>query len=373
MRGGRVLLAEVRWGGTGLDAARLARRALLLSRTGGGTLISPAVGDERVLFPGVRHRAVPVTPGASPEHLSAEVAERAGDLLDELRPSLVHCLGLSCAVPAVLRRRAGTRVIVEPGLMPSQRLRDREPRLPAERLLDVVAVEDKTLSRADAVVARSMIEAATLVQRGVATERLFTSPDGVPLGVSTGAPPDLPHVLWLGDLGPESGWRVPLDAMARLKRPWRLTMLTPADAPAGQIEARARALHVHERVTVSRDDSLDNLGARLDGAAIVVCSLLHTRGTETGAVLPEAVLWGLAARRPLVAADLPVVRAYAGGAARYFPPGDAGTLATHLAALLGDAALRADLAAEAARVAAALDWEETERTVADLWSGAGGD
>lgn len=370
MTGGRVLVGEVLFDGTGLDALRLQRRAALLARTGGGTLISPVVGHERILFPGVRHVALRVAPGLGREALAAEVGDQLGELLDRQRPQWVHCMGLSAAVPAVLRRRPGARVVVEPGILPSQWLRDHEPRLPAERLLDMVAVEDKTLARADAVIGHSMIEAATLVQRGVPNERIFTAHDGVPLGVHTGSPPALPHVLWLGDMAPWSGWAVVMDAVARLERPWRLTLVTPADAPVGQMEAHARGLRVSERVTVSRDASVENVVSRLDAAAVVVCSLLHTRCTETGGVVPESVLWALAAHRPLVASDLPVVRAYAGGAARYFSPGDAGALAAHLGALLDDPAARQALADRAAEGAAALDWDETERVVADLWAGA---
>ncbi len=373
MTGGRVLVGEALLTGTGLEAARLHRRAALLSRTGGGTLISPVVGDERVLSPGVRHVPVRVAPGLTHENLVAEVADAVGALLDAARPKLVHCMGVSSGVPAVLRRRPGARVVIEPGILPSQWLRDHQPKLPAERLLDMVSVEDKTLARADAVIARSMIEAATLVQRGVPHEKVYTSPDGVPIGVQTGAAPDLPHVLWLGDMAPWSGWAVPMDALARLKRPWRLTLVTPPDAPAGQMEAHARALRVSDRVTVSRDDSMENIISRLDAASVVVCSMLHTRCTETGGVIPESVLWALAAGRAIVASDLPVVRTYAGAAARYFPPGDAGTLATQLEALLGSPDARDTLVEHGVRTAAALDWAETERTIADVWAEVPGD
>ena len=98
-----------------------------------------------------------------------------------------------------------------------------------------------------------------------------------------------------------------------------------------------------------------------------------TRCTESGGVIPESVLWALSAGRAMAASDLPVVRTYAGGAARYFPPGDAGTLATHLEALLASPEARDTLVAQGRRTAAALDWAETERTVAALWAGLPGD
>jgi hypothetical protein len=237
----RVVVSEVYAHGTGLDAARVRRRAALLARTGGGVLISPVIGGERVLYPGLRHHPLRVAPGLSAEALSAEVAARTGEVLDALRPRLVHAIGVSTAVPALLRRRGGVRVVVEPGLLPSQWLRDHEPKLPAERLTDMVGLEDRTLARADAVVARSLIEGATLVARGVAHERIHTALDGVPIGVEAGPPPDLPNVLYIGDAAPWSGHRVPLDALARVHAPWRLTVVTPADAPGGLFEAQARS------------------------------------------------------------------------------------------------------------------------------------
>lgn len=364
----RVLVSEVFAQGHGLEAARVRRRAALLARTGGGVLISPVLGGERVLYPGLRHHPLRVAPGLPAEALAAEVAARAGDLFDALRPRLVHALGVSCAVPALLRRRGGARVVLEPGLLPSQSLRDHEPKLPAERLSDMVGLEDRTLARADAVVARSMIEGATLVARGVPHERIHTALDGVPLGVDAGPPSDLPNVVFIGDTAPWSGHRIPLDALARVHLPWRLTVVIPADAPGGLFEAQARALRVSERLTVSRDLSFENVVSRLAGAAVVLCPLLHTRSTEAGGILPEAALWALAAGRPIVASDLPVVRSYAGRAARYFDPGDAARLAEHLSALLGDGAARRALADEAVGVAATLSWEMTERPIADLWA-----
>ena len=74
-----------------------------------------------------------------------------------------------------------------------------------------------------------------------------------------------------------------------------------------------------------------------------------------------------------MASDLPVVRTYAGAAARYFPPGDAGTLATQLEALLGSPDARDTLVEHGVRTAAALDWAETERTIADVWAEVPGD
>lgn len=368
MTGGRVLIGEVFAAADDLDAARLQRRAALLSRTGGGTLIAPVLADERVLFPGVRHIPVRVAPGLSRDRVASVVADEVGELLDALRPRLVHCVGLATAIPAILRRRPSAAVIVEPGILPSQWLRDHEPKTPPERMVDLVELEDKTLTRADAVVVRSNIEAATLVRRGVTSEKLHTARDGLPMGVDVGELPGMPHVLCICDCEPWSAWGLPMEALVRIKTPWRLTMVVPADAPGGQIEAHARALHVSERVTVSRDPSLENVVSRLDAAQLVICALSTSRSVEAGSVVPAAVLWALAAGRPLLAPDLPVVRAYAGPGAAYYSTGDAGSLAARLGPLMESVDAREALAEAALGAAESLDWSETEQPVADLWS-----
>lgn len=367
MTGGRVLVGECLTAGDGPEAARLLRRAALLSRLGGGTLIAPVLGDERVLSPGVRHLPVRIPPGSSAERMSNAVADAVGEHLSALRPRLVHCMGVSAALPALLRRRSGCATLVEPGVLPSQRLRDEEPRLPPERLADLVALEDKTLGAADAVIARSFVEAATLARRGVQSDRLHTARDGVPQGTLPGPLPGLPNIVSLSDAEPWSAPELALDALVRLKHPWRLAQLLPEGASAGAFEARARALHCSERVVVSRDASAENLAARLAGAQVVVCTLVESRAVEAGGVVPTPVLWGLAAGRPVVAPDLAAVRAYAGAAPVYYEAGDAGSLARALGALLDDAAARDAAVERSLEAAALLGWEDGEQPVADLW------
>lgn len=351
----------------GLEAVRALHRVGLLARRGGGVLLAPAGPGGPVLLPGIRHVPLDVPPGLDAARREGEVAERIGPELDRLRPGVVHCFGVGAAVPAVLRRRAGTRVVIEPGVTPAQRLRAEKPDAPAARLEDLVALEDKTLGRADAVIARSAVEAATLVKRGVPTERVWTIRDGLPTEPRDEAPPDLPHVVYLGDLSPWSGWQLPLDALARVKRPWRLTMVLTPDSTRGIIERRARAAGLDGRVDFARLDEED-APRRVLAAQVVVCPLTAARPVVAGSVVPEAVLWAVACGRPLIAPDLAVVRAYAGAAAVWFDPEDTGALARRLDEVLADPGLRADLATHAVEQRKRLHWEAADAQVGDLWS-----
>ncbi|MCA9541675.1 MAG: glycosyltransferase, partial [Myxococcales bacterium] len=296
----------------------------------------------------------------------ADVADRAGPLLDQINPQVVHAFGVRVAVPALLRSRHGVKVIIEPGATPAQRLRDALPDTPPARLEDLVALEDNTLQRADAVIARSAVEAATLNRRGVRPERIWTVPDGLPVSGLEQPVPDLPQLALITGHHADDAVATTLRALSRVARPWRLTIIGPADWSTGAAEARARALKVMHRVAFARLDELAE--ARILGAQVVISALPRGRAVEAGGIVPEGALWAVACGRPLVAPNLPAVRVYAGGAAHYYDPDDPGALATAIVAVLDDANLRASLAERAAEQRFALSWDAADAMVADLWA-----
>lgn len=362
-----LLVADVPVPAFGADAIRIRHRAGLLARRGGGVLFAPPSPTGPLMIPGIRHLDPHCAPGSDPEHLETQVADLLGPLIDQLKPQVVHAFGMRAAVPAVLRRRHGVRVIIEPGRTPAHRLRDSQPEIPPSRLEDLVDLEDKTLAHADAVIARSALEAAILVRRGVKSERIWTVPDGLPVPGDIASPlPDLPQVVAVMGHAPDEAATVVLRAMTRVQRAWRLVMIGPADWSTGATEHRARALHLDHRVAYARLDEDTEL--RVAAAQVVVCGLPSGRAVQAGAVVPEAALWAMACRRPLVAPDLPAMRAYAGAAARYYDPEDPGKLALALDALLGDPALRDALATRAEAQRTALSWDGADATVSDIWA-----
>lgn len=346
-----------------VDAVRVMHRVGLLARRGGGTLLAPASPSGPTVVPGVRHVVLDVPPGLDLEKREEAVSALLGAHFDRLKPAVVHAFGVRLAVPALLRRRA--RVVIEPGATPAQRLRDTLPDAAAERLADLVSLEDKTLARADAVIACSTVHASTLVQRGVRSERVWTVPDGVVPAPAAGPPSDLPQVVFVGDLDVWSGWETVLEGLVRLRQPWRATFVVPPDASTGALEARARHLGVGERVSLARLDA--DTAVRVEAAQVVVCALQPTRAVVAGGVVPESALWAIAGGRALVAPELPSVRAYVGAAGAYFEPGDPGALAAVLARVLDEAPLRADLIARAEARRDALAWEGADATLRDLW------
>lgn len=360
------MVAAVPLPGSDSEAVRIEQRARALARLGPCTLFAPAAPDGPLMIPGLRHMVADVPPGGDRERVEGLIAEAAGPLLDGSRPSLVHAFGVRLAVPALLRRRSGARVVLEPGETPAHRLRALLPDAPPTRLEDLVELEDKTLARADAVIARSPLEAATLVKRGVPTARIVTAPDGLPADPPETEPGDLPQLVAVVEHAPDRAAALLLSAMARVPGSWRLTLLGPTGWSTGALERQARHLKVEGRLALARIDA--DTALRVGAAQAVVCPLPPGRAVTAGAIVPAAAMWALACRRPLIAPDLPAVRAWVGGAARFYPAGDTGLLAKAVMELLGHAAARVQIGEAIATQRARLTWHGAATALTQTWT-----
>ena len=361
MSGGKVLICTHPTTGPRHVVARQQRRVALLSRSGGGRVLSPSPVEAWGLLPGVRHIHLQVPPGAHDETLAAELADRVGPALDRIRPDLVHVMGITAAIPALMRKRAGLKVIIEPGITPSMALRAQDPELPAAKLADLVQLEDKALDQADAVIARSTVEAATLVRRGVPSSKVITVRDPAPR-FDCGPAPAMPHCLYVSELEPWSGWQEMLSGLARVKAPWRLSMVVPDDGRAQPVRLMVESLGLVGQVTLARMEELEH---RLKAARLVICPLRPDRPVLAGAVVPWGALCGLGAGRAVVAADLPAIRAYTGPGARYFDAGEPGALAEAVTQLLSQPEELDDLIGKAAHIQAGA--QPSDPLLADLW------
>ncbi|MFN3202254.1 MAG: glycosyltransferase [Bradymonadia bacterium] len=362
LSGQRVLVSAISMHEAGPEVTRVARRAVLLGETGGGRVLSPSPVIHWPEVVGLRHIQLQAPPGAAPDALAREVADRVGPALDRIRPQLVHVMGITAAVPVVMRRRAGLKVVVEPGITPSMALRAKDPDLPAARLADLATLEDKVLARADAVVARSTVEASALVRRGVASSKVITVRDPAPTLESPGPLPALPQCLYVEGLQPWSGWQELLHGMARVKVPWRLTLVVPDDGRAQPVRSLIQSLGLESQVTLAR---LDELPHRLRTSRLVICPLRPEHAVLAGAVTPWGAHWSLASGRPLVAADLPAIRAYTGPAARYFEAAHPGALAEAVTEMLTRPEEVEALAEKGAHIQAGAN--DAEQILADLW------
>lgn len=360
-----VLAAAEPIDGYSAGSVRLQHRVGLMARRGGGLLVAPWGREGPVLLPGVRHIDPHLAPGMAHDARVHVLSDLLAAQLDAGRYRVAHVMGVQLGIPAVMRRRRGLKVLIEPGATPAQRFRDLLDDVRPPQLEELVAIETKTLARADAIIARSPVDAATLGKRGVGPERLWTVPDGLPVVDGITAPPDLPHIAYVFGGTSRTGVDTVLEAMARLPGAWRLAILRADEGPVGLGESYAKQLKIGHRVSWGR---LDDTGpGRIAGAQIVVCAPQVGRVVEAGGWVPDAALWALAAGRALVAPELPAVRAVAGGAARYYDPDDPGALALAINELLVEPEVRDRLVAAAMARREQFTWEQADAVLSDLW------
>jgi glycosyltransferase involved in cell wall biosynthesis len=178
--------------------------------------------------------------------------------------------------------------------------------------------------------------------------------DGAVGGVSS------PYVLAVGDLRAKKNLAALVRAFIATRRasgiPQRL-VLAGVDAGEGP---RLAALAGDAPVTLTGYVPDARLDALLSGADLVVHPSLYE---GFGLVVLEAMARGT----PVLAARATALPETGGDAAAYFDPGNPADLDRQLSALLGDAALRADLARRGLEHAAGFSWERTAAQTAAVY------
>jgi glycosyltransferase involved in cell wall biosynthesis len=201
----------------------------------------------------------------------------------------------------------------------------------------------------DRVIAISAGVREALVQAGVPTERIVVVPSGVdpdalvaPAGARAavraewGIPTDAVVVLVVGALEQRKGHAVLLEAARRAALPATRYVFCGEGSARDALLTAAGPLGDLVRFAGFRSD----VAACLAAADVVAMPSLHEG-------LGVAALEAMAAGRPVVASRVGGLAetVVEGETGLFVPPGDAGALAAAMAALAGDAALRARLGA----------------------------
>ena len=196
-------------------------------------------------------------------------------------------------------------------------------------------------------------------------------PNGVDVGAWSTASPrrdlvDGPAILFCGRLDPRKGFRVAVDAFARLaaERP-DLRLVVAGDGPE---RVALDGLPVDVRTRVTTLGRMPNEELPPVHAACAVYAGCAVGGESFGVVLVEAMAAGL----PVVASDIPgyreVVRADVDGL--LVAPGDPGALATGLGRVLDDAELAGRLEAAGRERALTFDWSTVVDRLEDVYERA---
>ncbi len=293
----------------------------------------------------------------------------------QARPyDVVHYRSVWGGLPLALAKgQYGYKTLYEVNGLPSVELKYHYPALQGSELLaKIKEQESATLQLSDALVCPSEVTRAYLSSLGVPRQRITVIPNGVSPKDFPTAPPlqDDGHVaviLYIGTLADWQGLDVLVAAMPHIQasRPVQLRIVGRGRSRQRKALAKqVRKLGLEEYVHIETPVPHHQVAALIAGADVCVAPLgLNDRNITQGCC-PIKVLEYMAAGRPLVAANLPVVRELAREDidALFFAPGDAGDLARQVLALLNDPALAARLAASAAeRACTRFTWHEAQK------------
>lgn len=225
-------------------------------------------------------------------------------------------------------------------------------------------------ARMDAVIAVSEYARAEIARAyRLAPERVAVIPNALPtsFGGFSADPLALgePYLLSVGRFDPHKNILRLLAAYAEARKAGvteRLVLLGGRHLPAysRKVEATIRELDLESEVTIAPFIPDDALAGAYAHARAVIYPSLHE---GFGLPLLEAMASGV----PVAAAGATALPEVAGGAALLFDPRDARAMASAIARVLGDEALRADLIARGRTRVRAFSWEESASRLVALY------
>jgi glycosyltransferase involved in cell wall biosynthesis len=272
------------------------------------------------------------------------------------------------------RHRHGYRTLFEVNGLPSVELKYHYPDLRDSPLVAKLREQElATLALSDVVVCPSDVTRAFLVSLGVPRSRIriirngFSTRHFSPTPLPSLNGDTVPTVVYVGTLADWQGLETLVDAMRLVlaQHPAHLQII--GRGRKRQRKALAKRIHklgLEQHIEVQAAVPHHAIAALIAGAHVCVAPLaLNDRNLVQGCC-PIKVIEYMAAGRPVVAANLPVVRelVYEGRDGLLFAPGDAHDLARQILAVLDDGALAQRLAESAAeRAHANFTWHEAEK------------
>jgi glycosyltransferase involved in cell wall biosynthesis len=273
---------------------------------------------------------------------------------------LVHFRSIWSGLGLVQARpRFAYRTLFEVNGLPSIEIKYHYPALKGSPLLAKIKEQEiVTLLLADAVICPSAVTRAYLTSLGIPRERITVIPNGVDTErfCPQPLPPvaDRPTLLYIGTLADWQGLDLLLEAMPAIlaNQPARLRIVGRGRGRQRKdLLKRVRKLGLAEAVSVEPAVPHHEVPALIAQAAVCLAPLAYNDRNVTQGCCPIKVLEYMACGRPLVAANLPVVRELAREDVDVllFTPDDPADLARCVSTLLADPALAQRLADSAAQ------------------------
>ena len=281
--------------------------------------------------------------------------------LDQAGPyGLVHFRSVWSGLPLTLARsRCGYRLLYEVNGLPSVEMKYHYPALRDTPLLAKLKEQELlTLHLADAIICPSRVTRDYITSLGLPEAKLTVIPNGIDpelfrpgLRAEHGSVP--PTILYLGTLADWQGLETLVAAMPQVVSVTAARLRIVGRGRGRHRKALAkhiRKLGLADYVTVEPPVPYRAVPELIAQAAVCVAPLGYNDRNVTQGCCPIKILEYMACGRPVVAANLPVVRELARPEQEVllFSPDDPDDLARAILALLADPSLAARLAANAA-------------------------
>ena len=236
-----------------------------------------------------------------------------------------------------------------------------------------------TLNLSEAIICPSGVTRAFLISLGLSRQRITVIPNGVSLHDFTVTPlPDrsggIPTILYVGTLADWQGLDLLLEALRKVlaQQPVRLRIVGRGRHwQRKQLHKRIRKLGLAEHVQIEAAVPHHEIPGVIAAADVCVSPLALNDRNVTQGCCPIKVIEYMASARPIVAANLPVVRELVREDidALLFAPDDADDLARQIGRVLNDRALAESLAASAReRARARLTWHEAQKKLLKVYN-----
>ncbi|NTU55263.1 MAG: glycosyltransferase family 4 protein [Anaerolineales bacterium] len=276
------------------------------------------------------------------------------------------------------KRRFGYRALFEVNGLPSIELKYHYPGIDMSLLSKIKEQEIATLHLSDAIICPSNVTRDYIASLGLSRKLVTVIPNGVsPSDFSPSPLPNregrVPILLYIGTLADWQGLEVVIKALPKILegQPVRLQIVGRGRSRQRKFLAKQiRKLGVEERVAIQPAVPHHEVPALIAGADICIAPLgLNDRNVTQGAC-PIKVLEYMAAGRPLVASNMPIVRELVREDvdALLFSPNDPDDLARQVLALLSDVELSKRLAESASeRALTKFTWHESQKKLVKVY------
>ena len=276
------------------------------------------------------------------------------------------------------KKRFGYKTLFEVNGLPSIELKYHYPGIDLNLLSKIKEQEIATLHLSDAIICPSNVTRDYIASLGLDRKTVAVIPNGVsPSDFSPSPLPSregrIPILLYIGTLADWQGLEVIINALPKILEGQAVKLFIVGRGRSRQRKSLAKQIRksgLEEHVTVQVAIPHHEIPEMIVGADICIAPLgLNDRNVTQGAC-PIKVLEYMAAGRPLIASNMPIVRELVREDvdALLFSPNDPDDLARQVLALLTDVELSRRLAESASeRALTKFTWHESQKKLVRVY------